>query len=68
MKSSAISQDPEVMHGIPVFSGTRVPVALFFEFVAVGGTTDEFLEQYPTVQAQQLAVLIADAARSLEPA
>ena len=29
----AISRDPEVMHGTPVFCGTRVPVQTFFEYL-----------------------------------
>ena len=35
----AISRDPEIMHGVPVFRGTRVPVQSLFEYLE-GGDTD----------------------------
>ena len=68
MKSKVIAQDPEIMHGMPVFAGTRVPVALFFEFISLGGTVEQFVEQYPTVKPEQLTDLIADAQREFIPA
>jgi hypothetical protein len=42
--ADAITQDPEVMHGIPVFRGTRVPVQTLFEYLEGGETLEDFLE------------------------
>ena len=47
---NVIKIDPEIMGGTPCFNGTRVPVAMFFDWVADGQTTEFFLEQFPTVQ------------------
>jgi uncharacterized protein (DUF433 family) len=44
-----IVRDPEIMHGTPVFRGTRVPVQTLFEYLEGGETLEEFLEGFPTV-------------------
>lgn len=49
----AISIDPEVMSGVPVFTGTRVPVSALLENLEVGVSLDEFLENFPTVTREQ---------------
>jgi uncharacterized protein (DUF433 family) len=46
---SAITRDPETMHGVPVFRGTRVPVQTLFDYLQGGDTLDDFLEGFPTV-------------------
>ncbi len=46
---SVISINPEVMHGEPVFEGTRVPIATFFGCLEHGMSMREFIEQYPSV-------------------
>ncbi len=65
MKSNVISIDPEIMHGAPVFKGTRVPVSLFFSFISLGGGLEEFIEQYPTVKREQILQLISEAEHEL---
>jgi uncharacterized protein (DUF433 family) len=47
--SHAITRDPEIMHGVPVFTGTRVPVQTLFEYLEGGDTLEDFLEGFPTV-------------------
>ncbi len=55
---SAISRDPEVLSGAPVFADTRVPIQALFDYVEAGHALAEFLDDFPTVtQAQALAVL-----------
>jgi len=46
---SAIRIDPDILHGRPCFTGTRVPVDLLFVYLRDGYTVDAFLEQFPTV-------------------
>lgn len=53
-----ISRDPAVVSGTAVFSGTRVPVGILFEYLADGYSINTFVEQFPTVsQAQVIALL-----------
>ena len=49
----AISIDNEIMSGVPVFTGTRVPISALLENLEVGVSLDEFLENFPTVSRQQ---------------
>jgi uncharacterized protein (DUF433 family) len=50
----AVKSDPRIMHGTPCFSGTRVPVQTFFDWLEEGQTLDYFLEQFPTVKRKQV--------------
>jgi len=47
--SQAVTRDPETMHGIPVFRGTRVPVQTLLDYLEGGETLETFLEGFPTV-------------------
>ncbi len=43
---------------IPVFTRTRVPVTILFDYLTGGSSLDEFLEDFPTVtQAHVIGVL-----------
>jgi uncharacterized protein (DUF433 family) len=44
-----VSIDPDLMHGVPCFRGTRVPVRLLLDDLKSGATIDEFLAGCPTV-------------------
>ena len=59
-----ITRDPEIMHGIPVFRGTRVPVQTLFEYLEGGETLEDFLQGFPTVSAD-LALAALEAAKQL---
>jgi len=41
--------DPEVMHGTPVYRGTRIPVGLIADMVTQGTKMKEILEGYPAL-------------------
>ena len=60
----AISRDPEVMHGTPVFRGTRVPVQTLFEYLEGGDSLEDFLEGFPTV-SRELAIQALKKAKHL---
>ncbi len=47
--NSSITRDPDIMHGTPVFSGTRVPVQTLFDYLEGGDILEDFLEGFPTV-------------------
>ena len=54
--------DPEILGGIRVFVGTRVPVQALFDHLEGGETLDEFLRQFPSVRREQ-AIKALDLAR-----
>jgi uncharacterized protein (DUF433 family) len=61
----AITRDPEVLGGTPVFAGTRVPVQALFDDLIGGESLAEFAAGYPRVGAEgarellrRIAVLI----------
>jgi uncharacterized protein (DUF433 family) len=53
-----ISIDPEIMSGMPVFAGTRVPIQNLFDYIEGGDDLSDFLDDFPSVsKAAALAVL-----------
>ena len=48
-----ISVDPEIMHGRPCFTGTRVPVQTLIDYIEEGDTLDRFLGDFPVVNRDQ---------------
>jgi uncharacterized protein (DUF433 family) len=50
---------PDIMHGIPCFAGTRVPVQTLLDYVAEGETIDAFLADFPSVKREQATGLLA---------
>ena len=57
-----VHSDPEIMSGVPVFLGTRVPVQTLFDYLMDGCSIDEFLENFPTVSREQVIKLLTWAA------
>lgn len=53
MLNTLITISPQIMGGIPVFYGTRVPIISLFEHLEQGIKIDEFVEDFPTVQKEQ---------------
>lgn len=60
----AITRDSEIMHGTPVFRGTRVPVKTLFEYLENGDSLDDFLEGFPTV-SRDLAIQVLEESKDL---
>jgi uncharacterized protein (DUF433 family) len=60
----AITKDPETMHGVPVFQGTRVPVQTLFDYLGGDDTIEDFLEGFPTV-SRELALDVLEQAKQL---
>jgi len=58
MMEPLITSNPNIMHGTPCFAGTRVAVQTFFDHLEAGYTIDGFLEQFPTVQREQVVRLL----------
>jgi uncharacterized protein (DUF433 family) len=62
--AAAVVRDPEIMHGTPVFRGTRVPVQTLFDYLEGGETLEDFLEGFPTV-SRELAIQALEEAKVL---
>ncbi len=57
MTQSLITRNENILGGIPVFTGTRVPVTTLFDYLKANHPLDDFLDDFPTVargQAQQV--------------
>ena len=52
-KSQIISVSSEIMGGTPVFTGTRVPIQTFLDYLKAGESIDDFLAGFPTVTREQ---------------
>jgi len=53
-----VHSDPEIMGGVPVFVGTRVPIKNLFDYLEAGDSLDQFLDSFPSVtRAQAVAAL-----------
>ena len=56
--SPLVHSDPEIMGGMPVFVGTRVPVKTLLDYLKGGDPLEVFLDDFPSVSREQaLAVL-----------
>jgi uncharacterized protein (DUF433 family) len=51
--AGVVSVDPEIMHGTPCFTGTRVPVQTLLDYIEEGDTLDNFVRDFPTVNREQ---------------
>ena len=52
-----ITRSENILGGVPVFTGTRVPVKTLFDYLKANHPLDDFLDDFPTVtrrQAQQV--------------
>ena len=50
-KEQIITCNEEIVSGMPVFAGPRVPVAILIDYLKVGDSLERFLEGFPTVTA-----------------
>lgn len=48
-----VHSDPEILGGIPVFVGTRVPVRNLIDYLEAGDSLDAFLDDFPAVSREQ---------------
>jgi uncharacterized protein (DUF433 family) len=62
--AKVIVRDPEILGGIPVFRGTRVPFKNLLDYLEGGHTLDEFLAEFPSV-TRQAAIAALEHAKEL---
>ncbi len=61
-----VVSDPEVMGGVPCFRGTRIPASTLFENLADGMSLDDIFEQWPTLDPEDVRIVLAEAGRYVE--
>ena len=57
-----ISISPRVCHGKPCVKGTRIMVSVILDYLKAGESYADVLEQYPTLQKEDIQAAIAYAA------
>lgn len=68
VKKLPISVDPEIMHGVPCFAGTRVPIDALFNNLADGLSLNEILDEFPSIKREHAIALINFANQSMQSA
>jgi len=53
-----VVRDDDILAGMPVFIGTRVPVQTLFDYLEAGQALDEFLDDFPSVRREQATQLL----------
>ncbi|MDQ6672527.1 MAG: DUF433 domain-containing protein [Chloroflexota bacterium] len=61
-----VERSPDVMDGLPVFRGTRVPARALLDYLAAGDSLDTFLDDFPSVRREQ-AIALLELTRELMP-
>lgn len=60
-----VISDKDILGGIPVFTGTRVPIRSLIDHLKAGDTIEEFLEGFPSVTREQVEDYLEIAQASL---
>lgn len=61
-----VVSNPAILGGRPVFAGTRVPVATFFEYLADDLSLNYFLESFPSVKREQAIAVLRHGQQRIE--
>ncbi len=64
-KPKLIVRDKDILGGIPIFAGTRVPIKNLFDCLRDGQSLEEFLDDFPSVTRQQAEALLQQASQVL---
>ena len=52
-ETTVVHSDPEILGGVPVFVGTRVPFRNLIDYLEGGYSLEEFLDAFPSVKREQ---------------
>ena len=61
MAEPIVISSPDILSGMPVFAGTRVPVQALIDYLEGGETIDDFLTGFPTVTREQVVAFLEEA-------
>jgi len=57
----AVHCDPDILGGVPVFVGTRVPFRNLIDYLERNHSLDEFLDDFPSVSREQAVAVLETA-------
>lgn len=64
-RESAIRSDPDILGGVPVFAGTRVPLRNLIDYLERGHNIDDFVDAFPSVSRDQAIAALEAAHEAL---
>lgn len=53
-----IVSDPQIMDGLPVFAGTRIPVYIILDYLAEGLSVEDILKDYPSLNKDKIRMAL----------
>ena len=56
--TNIITSSPDILGGVPVFAGTRVPAQNLLDCLEEGDSIDLFLYDFPTVKRDQVVAVL----------
>jgi len=59
LSNSIILTDPDILGGVPIFAGSRVPVEALWNNLEAGVSIDDFLDAFPSVTRKQVATVLS---------
>lgn len=62
-----VHRDPDILGGVPVFVGTRVPVKILFDYLEAGDSLEVFLGEFPSVTREQAVAALELAREAVAP-
>ena len=63
---AATESRPDILGGILVFKGTRVPVRNLFDYLVAGESIKDFMKDFPTVSFEQIREVLMRAEIAIE--
>jgi len=65
VEPAIIHSDPDILSGMYVFIGTRVPAKTLIDYLEGGHNIEDFLDDFPTVSRAQANAFLKQAFHSL---
>ncbi len=66
MDELVVQKNPRIQGGVPVFTGTRVPVKNLFDYLESGETLEQFLLDFPAVDRSKAVAALEMAHEALD--
>jgi uncharacterized protein (DUF433 family) len=66
--SNVVTINPEILSGMPVFTGTRVPIKNLFDYIEGGHSLADFLDDFPSVTKSQVEKLFQELGEEIKSA
>ena len=66
MDDQIVQKNPNIQGGVPVFTGTRVPVKNLFDYLESGESLEQFLLDFPAVDREKAVAALKMARVALD--